>query len=289
MLQRLEARAQVVVNTSTSMAVAVVAALRRGGVTDVVLSPGSRSAALAVVLHQADAEGLLRLHVRVDERTAGFLALGLAKGSHRPVAVVTTSGTAVVNLHPAVLEASHAGVRLLVLSADRPAALRGTGANQTTDQVGIFGPHIPTASTWLWTTGGLPPGLWKPRSGQPARPTSTCSSPSRCCRTRCPSTSRRPGRREDGPDPARAASRTADDPVRLERGPRTVVVAGDDAGPPARLMAERANWPLLAEPTSGVPYRLARDPHLPAAARDGRSASASSGWWSPDTRRSPGR
>ena len=89
-------------NGSTATAVAVVGALRRGRVADVVLAPGSRSAALAVVLEQADAAGILRLHVRLDERTAGFLALGLAKGSHRPVAVVTTSGTAVANLHPAV-------------------------------------------------------------------------------------------------------------------------------------------------------------------------------------------
>ncbi|MBA2697709.1 MAG: 2-succinyl-5-enolpyruvyl-6-hydroxy-3-cyclohexene-1-carboxylic-acid synthase, partial [Nocardioidaceae bacterium] len=112
-------------NAATTLAGAVVSALRRGGVTDVVLAPGSRSAALAITLHEADQAGLLRLHVRVDERTAGFLALGLAKGAHRPAAVVTTSGTAVANLHPAVLEAAHAGEPLIVLSADRPAELRG--------------------------------------------------------------------------------------------------------------------------------------------------------------------
>src|SRR5690606_19423176 len=83
--------------------------------------------------------GRLTLHVRVDERSAGFLALGLAKVSRVPAAVVTTSGTAVANLHPAVLEAHHGIVPLVVLSADRPAELRGIGANQTTTQPGIFG------------------------------------------------------------------------------------------------------------------------------------------------------
>ncbi|MGI8711423.1 MAG: thiamine pyrophosphate-binding protein, partial [Acidimicrobiales bacterium] len=126
------------------MAGALVSALRRGGVTDVVLAPGSRSAAFAIALHEADQAGLLRLHVRIDERTAGFLALGLAKGAHHPVAVVTTSGTAVANLHPAVLEAAHAGEPLVVLSADRPAGLRGSGANQTSPyQAAMFGDAAP--------------------------------------------------------------------------------------------------------------------------------------------------
>ena len=123
---------------SSALATVLVDELVRGGVRDVVLAPGSRSAPLAYALLAADAEGRLRLHVRVDERTAGFLALGLAKGSGRPVPVVTTSGTAVANLHPAVLEAHHAGVPLVVLSADRPHELRGTGANQTTTQPGMF-------------------------------------------------------------------------------------------------------------------------------------------------------
>ena len=129
-------------NPSTAVAQAVVGALLRAGVREVVLAPGSRSAALALALHAADEAGRLRLHVRIDERSAGFLALGLAKGSHRPVAVLTTSGTAVANLHPAVLEAHHVGESLIVLAADRPAALRGTGANQTTDQPGLFGPRV---------------------------------------------------------------------------------------------------------------------------------------------------
>lgn len=124
---------------STAFAAVLVDELIRGGVREVVLAPGSRSAPLAYALEAADRAGRLRLHVRVDERAAGFLALGMAKVSRRPVPVVTTSGTAVANLHPAVLEAHHSGVPLLVLSADRPAELRGTGANQTTVQPGIFG------------------------------------------------------------------------------------------------------------------------------------------------------
>jgi len=113
-----------------------------GGVTDAVLSPGSRNAALSLALHDADAGGRIRLHVRIDERTAGFLALGLARGYGRPALVVTTSGTAVANLHPAVLEAHHGAVPLIVLSADRPPALRDIGANQVIDQRGVFWPAL---------------------------------------------------------------------------------------------------------------------------------------------------
>ena len=126
-------------NPSTAQATVLVDELVRGGVTEVVLCPGSRNAPLSFALHRADAAGRLRLHVRIDERTAGFLALGLALRSARPVPVACTSGTAAANLHPAVLEASHAGVPLLALTADRPPELIGTGANQTIVQTGLFG------------------------------------------------------------------------------------------------------------------------------------------------------
>jgi 2-succinyl-5-enolpyruvyl-6-hydroxy-3-cyclohexene-1-carboxylate synthase len=241
-------------NASAELAAAVIGALRRGLVTDVVLAPGSRSAALAVALHEADAAGLLRLHVRIDERSAAYLALGLAKGQRRAVAVVTTSGSAVANLHPAVLEASHAGERLIVLSADRPAMLRGTGANQTTDQPGIFGHRVPCTDV---AVDGLVeaveavddavrrrgPTHVNLQLAEPLLPDagpmlSTVSSAA------------------TGPvpdhDPRRRGPDHADDAERLVDGPLTVVVAGDDAGPPARLLAEEANWPLLAEPTSGA-------------------------------------
>ncbi len=109
------------------------------------LSPGSRSAPLALALAQAARLGRIRLHVRIDERSAGFLALGLAKVSHRPVPVVCTSGSAVANLFPAVLEAAYAGVALVAITADRPPELRAVGANQTVDQVGFFGSNVRTA------------------------------------------------------------------------------------------------------------------------------------------------
>src|SRR5690606_6049734 len=120
----------------------LVTALLAQEVTDAVLSPGSRSGPLALALHAADEPGLTRLPVRVDEREAGFLALGLAKASGRLTPVITTSGTAVANLHPAMLEALHSRVPVMALTADRPARLRGTGANQTTLQPGIF-PGVP--------------------------------------------------------------------------------------------------------------------------------------------------
>jgi 2-succinyl-5-enolpyruvyl-6-hydroxy-3-cyclohexene-1-carboxylate synthase len=127
------------VTPSSALATVLVDELVRNGVREVVLCPGSRSAPLAYAVLAADRAGRIRLHVRVDERSAGFLALGLARGSGAPVVVMTTSGTAVANLHPAVLEAHHAGTPLVVVSADRPHELRGTGANQTTEQPGLFG------------------------------------------------------------------------------------------------------------------------------------------------------
>lgn len=134
----------------------LVQALAALGVRDAVLSPGSRSAPLAFALAEASLPDderpahapAIRLHVVIDERSAGFRALGLSRGSAHapqgpaPVLVVTTSGSAVAHLHPAVLEAHHSGVPLILLTADRPAELRGTGANQTTDQVGLFGAAV---------------------------------------------------------------------------------------------------------------------------------------------------
>lgn len=117
-------------NASTELASWLVDELVARGMRHAVLCPGSRNAPLSFALAAHDG---ITLHTRIDERTAAFLALGIAKTSRRPVAVVTTSGTATANLHPAVLEAAHAGVPLVAVTADRPAALRGTGANQTTD------------------------------------------------------------------------------------------------------------------------------------------------------------
>ena len=126
-------------NPSTALAIAVRDELASAGVRRVVISPGSRSTPLALALaHAADA-GWFELFIRIDERSAGFLALGLAKHSGEPTAVLCTSGSAVANLAPAVVEASYAGVPLVVLTADRPPSLRSTGANQTIDQVGFYG------------------------------------------------------------------------------------------------------------------------------------------------------
>jgi 2-succinyl-5-enolpyruvyl-6-hydroxy-3-cyclohexene-1-carboxylate synthase len=131
-----------VVNPSTAQARVVVDELIRGGVRDVVLCPGSRNAPLAFALHDADRAGRIRLHVRIDERTAGYLAIGLAVAAGAPVCVAMTSGTAVANLGPAVVEANYARVPLIVLSANRPYELLGTGANQTMEQLGYFGTQM---------------------------------------------------------------------------------------------------------------------------------------------------
>lgn len=207
------------------------------GVTDAVLSPGSRSAPLALALRAADAAGRVRLHVRVDEREAGFLALGLAKASRRVVPVVTTSGTAVANLHPAVLEALHAGVGVLAVTADRPARLRGTGANQTTVQPGIF-PGVAYADQVTALPGVL-------RTDAPAHLNLELDEPlvepvDRVLDLPVPVVPPAVGRAV-GPEA----------PTTLPSGPRTVVLAGDDSGHRARVLAREAGWPLLAEPTSG--------------------------------------
>ena len=91
---------------------------------------------------ELDRAGRVRLHVRIDERSAAFTALGLAKATRRPVAVLCTSGTAAGNFHPAVIEADESAVPLLVLTADRPPELRGTGASQTVNQVKLYGSAV---------------------------------------------------------------------------------------------------------------------------------------------------
>jgi len=123
---------------STNLARNTVRQLIELGVEDVVLSPGSRNAPLSIALHQAEERGLIRLHVRIDERGAAFFALGISKVTGNYVPVVCTSGTAVANFYPAVLEAHHSNVNLLLLTADRPERLRKTGSNQTTEQNDIF-------------------------------------------------------------------------------------------------------------------------------------------------------
>ncbi|GAB3558114.1 2-succinyl-5-enolpyruvyl-6-hydroxy-3-cyclohexene-1-carboxylic-acid synthase [Spelaeicoccus albus] len=285
-------------NVSTLTARALVTELIRSRIRHVVLSPGSRSAPLAYALTAAADRGLIRLHVRIDERVAGFTALGLAKGElvqnaliggdpvgegatpSDPVAIVTTSGTAVANLHPAVLEASYGGVPLIVLSADRPAELRGTGSNQTL-----------RAQHTLFTT-DVRHAVDVPAVGQP----SDVAEPAEALRTAIALARGGAGPAADGADPRPGPvhvnvsfrpplvpddepytpEQNADGPatpgsprvrqrqtagsetgqLRLRRGPRTVIVAGDSPNPAtgraACRLADAAGWPVLAEPTSGA-------------------------------------
>ena len=127
---------------ATTLARVIVRQIVQAGITDAVLAPGSRNAPLSIAFYQAEQAGLINLHVKIDERGAAFFALGLTKATGRPVPVICTSGTAVANFHPAVLEASHSNAPLLLLTADRPARLRRTGANQTTEQARIFGKAV---------------------------------------------------------------------------------------------------------------------------------------------------
>ena len=125
---------------ATTLARNIIRQLIESGVSDFVLSPGSRNAPLSIALYEAEQAGLVNLYVRIDERGAAFFALGLSKASCSYVAVICTSGTAAANFHPAALEAYHSDNKLLIITADRPAHLRRTGANQTTLQVGLLEP-----------------------------------------------------------------------------------------------------------------------------------------------------
>ncbi len=133
------------------------AGLVEHGVTDVVISPGSRSTALALTLH---AQPKLRTWIQLDERSAGFFALGQARRTGRPSVLVCTSGTAAANYFPAIIEAHHAGVPMIVCTADRPPELRDWGSHQTIDQVKIYG------ATTRWAADLAVAGEWSPTQGQ---------------------------------------------------------------------------------------------------------------------------
>lgn len=261
---------------------ALVADLVSRGVRDVVLAPGSRSAPLAYAVAEAADAGHITLHVRIDERVAGFLALGLSKSEEgAPVAVVTTSGTAVANLHPAVLEASHTGLPLILLTADRPHELRGTGASQTTDQVGIFGSAVRFAVDVPAPSGVQPlPGEPGAASAQELRDLRSVTG--RAVSAALGFRSGHPGpvhlnlayrdplapsaplpglpdltAQDDYPKPdpplvVPAVLQHVASPALPGDPARTVVVAGDGAGTDARQLAEVQGWPLFAEPSSGA-------------------------------------
>jgi 2-succinyl-5-enolpyruvyl-6-hydroxy-3-cyclohexene-1-carboxylate synthase len=264
------------VPSSIELARAIVAGLLQHGVREVVVAPGSRSAPLAYAIFEADQLGLLRLHVRVDERTAAFLALGLAKASEAPVAVITTSGTAAANLHPAVLEAWHAHLPLIMITADRPRALINTGANQTTHQDQLFAAHV-RASAQL-ANGATDPQSCRYEVARLAA--AACG-----LRTRLPgpvhlnvalseplTPSPWPLADQDsvgvaGESPGLGAAaeqaRSVEfgtiyrprptEPLLLSAGPATVLVAGDgtaQSGLAALDLARVGGFPLLAEPSS---------------------------------------
>ena len=252
-------------NPSTAFARVLVDELVRGGATDAVLAPGSRSAPVALALAAAERAGRLRLHVRIDERTAAFLALGLAKASGRPVPVLTTSGTATAHLHAAVLEADASGVPLLALTADRPPELRGTGANQTIAQPGLYGGAV----RWAADVG-------VPEAGrEPAQNRYWRSLVAKALITATGALSGDPGPvhlnlalrepllpdeddvelagpwcgRPDGAPWTAAEIRPPAPAAVDEASPRTLVIAGDG---PVRPGLDLAGGPLIAEPSSGM-------------------------------------
>ena len=249
---------------ASAAATALLGEFIRSGVTDLVLSPGSRSQALALAAAQFERAGLLRLRVRIDERSAGFLALGLAVETRRPVLLVVTSGTAVAELHPAVLEASHSGVPLIVLSADRPTELLGVGANQTTVQPGLFGSAVEAS----WDIAAPVGGSAGPREEEAAR----------ALVAEVLAGIRRPRHvnlayREPLSSPQLlpevspgvwAPEVPPHEALELQPGPGTVVVAGTGAGAVAEEVARALGAPLLAEVASGARF----GPNLVAAYRE---------------------
>ena len=262
---------------ATAAALAFVRGLVEHGVRDLVLSPGSRSQALALAAAGTAREGSLRLHVRLDERVAAFTALGLARETGAPVAVLCTSGTATAGFLPAAMEAFHAGVPLLLLTADRPPELRGVGANQATTQPGMF-------DAWARDAVDAPvPGDAEPeafaslavRAVSAAVGVTGRGLPGVAGPVHLNLPFRDPLSGPLGALPPLAAGPLPVVPrepaIVLARGPRTIVVAGADAGPDAEELAHTAGWPLVAEIVSGARFgrrvvhgyrRLLREPSL---------------------------
>lgn len=276
---------------ATDAAAALLAGLVSRGVRHLVVSPGSRSQALALVAADLERAGIVRLHVRIDERVAGFTALGIGRETGVPAAVICTSGTAVANLLPAVLEAHHAGVPLILLTADRPPELRGVGANQTTRQPGLFRSaaryeaDLPVPEDVDPDAGGSQTAVFDEAAamalaaalGEGARPAGPVhlNVP-----LREPLAGAAPRWLVDRATRAAAADDAAADegdasgahyqggggigiadlppepdaPYVLESGPRTIVVAGADAGPAAEELAHRGGFPLVAEIVSGARF-----------------------------------
>jgi 2-succinyl-5-enolpyruvyl-6-hydroxy-3-cyclohexene-1-carboxylate synthase len=246
------------VGNATACARVIIEEMIARGVRDVVLAPGSRSAPLAYECFEADRIGLLRLHVRVDERTAAFLALGLAKGSGAPAAVLTTSGTATANLHPAVLEAWHAHVPLIVITASRPRALVNTGSNQTADQDQLFGRHVRAYAglsdevldhrTWRFEMTRIMTAATGLRSRMPGpvQLNVEFSEPLLPAESAWP---------PPAPELVITASQNPAEPRALPDGAQTLIIAGDcppETGAAIAELAEQVQVPLMAEPSSNA-------------------------------------
>ncbi|HEY6277934.1 MAG TPA: 2-succinyl-5-enolpyruvyl-6-hydroxy-3-cyclohexene-1-carboxylic-acid synthase [Streptosporangiaceae bacterium] len=266
-------------NPATALATVLTDELARCGLAEAVIAPGSRSGPLAMALWGR--AGPVRLHVRIDERSAAFLALGLAKVSRRPVALVCTSGTAAAQFHPAVIEASEAGVPLLVLTADRPPELRGTGANQTIDQLKLYGdavrwfcevgvPEARPGMTGYWRS--LACRAWAVAAGEAGGFPGPVhlNLPLREPLVPSPAGEDWPEPLTGRPDGARWTAfggQPAVPALELPWTERGVVVCGDGCGDPAALLAlaGEAGWPVLAEPSSGArsgPCALGAYPYL---------------------------
>ena len=267
-------------------AMALLHGMHAHGLEHVVVSPGSRSQALALAAAALDRAGVITVHVRIDERVAGFTALGLAVETGRPVAVICTSGTAVANLHPAVLEAHHSGVPLILLTADRPAELRGIGANQTTNQVGIFGDMV--AADWdIPAPTGAPGELDEVRdlaelalraaADGPVHLNLAYREPLSGGEPSIPDAAATLGDDDVDADAHPLWQRTpGPEVVDLEPDDATVVIAGHGAGAQAEELAAALGAPLIAEVSSGarfgrhavVAYReVLRGPHGEAVGR----------------------
>jgi 2-succinyl-5-enolpyruvyl-6-hydroxy-3-cyclohexene-1-carboxylate synthase len=245
---------------ATDFAVALLDEFVRLGVRDVVLGPGSRSQALALAAAEFDRRGLLTLRVRVDERVGGFLALGIAVETGRPVLVITTSGTAVANLHPAVLEAHHSGVPLIVLSGDRPDNLRGIGSNQTTEQPGMFGGAV--RREWDVTAPVGDAGE-QDAAAQLARDALAVASGPVHLNLSFAEPLSAAFSLPDAPAPAAvsvvelpvvAAHSAPAASLTLEPSPGTIVIAGTGAGERAEQVARELGAPLIAEAASGAHF-----------------------------------
>ncbi|MFT2818152.1 2-succinyl-5-enolpyruvyl-6-hydroxy-3-cyclohexene-1-carboxylic-acid synthase [Leifsonia sp. A12D58] len=251
---------------ATDFSFALLGEFIRLGVTDIVVSPGSRSQALALAAAEFERVGAVRLHVRIDERSAGFFALGLAVESGMPALVITTSGTAVANLHPAVLEAHHSYVPMILLTADRPDELRGIRANQTTIQPGIYADATRLALDVPAPTGAVGDVPEAARLAELAL--GAALAPGLPGPVQLNLAFREPLSAAVQLDPsvvgaARAGAATADPaatadvpahPLIVEPGKRTVVIAGADAGAEAEEIARAGGWPLLAEVSSGARF-----------------------------------